>query len=155
MDFVTTHDLKTWPPYFQEVHIGRKNFEVRKNDRGFQQFDILNLREFVPDVYEGARAYFLASGYTRDDAEAEALRVAYTGRSCERMVGYVLYGGDPAVVGMEAAHSGIAAGYVVLSLVSTPHDAAAKRAEWEAKQPAKPPLKSVRGPGYVNEEERV
>jgi hypothetical protein len=140
------HELKTWPPYFQEVYQGRKNFEVRLNDRGFQPMDILRLKEFRPDVYETERAKFLAQGVTRDHASEEAAKAAYTGRSCERMIGYILHGGDPAVVGMEAAHSGIQPGYVVLSLVSTPNDMAEKRAAWEASRPPRPPLVDVRGP---------
>lgn len=40
------HDLKTWPEYFQPVIGGRKGFEVRVNDRGFQCGDYLLLREY-------------------------------------------------------------------------------------------------------------
>ena len=131
-------ELKTWPPYFQEIHHGRKNFEVRKNDRGFLQFDILKLREFDPARYERKYNQLLSDGYSRAESEEIAEDSAYTGRECERMVGYVLYGGDPAIVGMEAAHSGISPRYVVLSLVSTPRDAARKRAAYEASLPPRP-----------------
>lgn len=50
-----THVLKTWPEYFQEVHIGRKNFEVRVNDRDYKVRDTIVLREWNPEkeVYTG------------------------------------------------------------------------------------------------------
>ena len=31
-----THKLKTWPSYFQRVWTGEKTFEVRLDDRGYQ-----------------------------------------------------------------------------------------------------------------------
>jgi hypothetical protein len=43
-----THELKTWPKYFQLVWRRRKLFEHRKNDRGFMQGDFLILREWMP-----------------------------------------------------------------------------------------------------------
>lgn len=43
------HPLKTWPKFFREVASGTKNFEIRKNDRGFKVGDYLNLREYNPD----------------------------------------------------------------------------------------------------------
>lgn len=43
-----THTLKTWPEFFDAVYDGRKTFEVRKNDRGFQTGDRLILEKFDP-----------------------------------------------------------------------------------------------------------
>jgi Domain of unknown function (DUF3850) len=43
------HELKIWPSYFHDVCIGLKTFEYRKNDRNFQEGDILLLREFDPN----------------------------------------------------------------------------------------------------------
>ena len=37
------HTLKTSMPYFEAVKSGDKNFEVRRDDRGFQKGDILEL----------------------------------------------------------------------------------------------------------------
>ena len=51
------HDLKTWPEYFQKVWSGRKNAELRVNDRNFDLFDTVTLREFDPTTneYSGRR----------------------------------------------------------------------------------------------------
>lgn len=47
------HILKCGNPYFQEMWIGLKNFEIRKNDRDFQNEDILWLREMRDFKYTG------------------------------------------------------------------------------------------------------
>jgi len=43
------HRLKTVDPYFTDVAVGRKTFEVRKNDRGFRVGDVLVLEEWHPE----------------------------------------------------------------------------------------------------------
>jgi len=52
-----THNLKTWPKFFEMVRSGRKTFELRVNDRNFQVGDILDLHEWVPETetYTGRR----------------------------------------------------------------------------------------------------
>lgn len=62
----TVHDLKTWASYFHAVLDGRKNFEIRRDDRDFKAGDTLLLRE-------------------TDYASGE-----YTGRSVERKISYIL-----------------------------------------------------------------
>lgn len=42
------HELKTEPPYFQDVLDGKKSFDVRLADRDFRKGDTLCLREFIP-----------------------------------------------------------------------------------------------------------
>ena len=42
------HYLKTLTHFYQDVESGKKNFEVRFNDRNFQIYDILHLQEFIP-----------------------------------------------------------------------------------------------------------
>ena len=64
------HELKTWKEYFEEVFMGRKTFEVRKNDRNFQKGDILILKEWDNEKQE------------------------YTGRQMARAVSYILTGGQ-------------------------------------------------------------
>jgi ASC-1-like (ASCH) protein len=46
------HRLKTWPEYFEAVLSGKKTFEIRKNDRGFQVNDLLLLQEYNPKTEE-------------------------------------------------------------------------------------------------------
>lgn len=40
------HQLKTIQPYFDLIVEGKKNFEIRKNDRDFATKDILILSEY-------------------------------------------------------------------------------------------------------------
>ena len=61
-----THELKTWPEYFESILTGEKTFEIRKNDRDFKRGDILILREWSPETEQ------------------------YTGRYIHRVVTYIL-----------------------------------------------------------------
>lgn len=36
---MATHELKTWDTYWRALAEGRKTFELRQNDRGFQTGD--------------------------------------------------------------------------------------------------------------------
>lgn len=42
------HELKCWIPWFEFIRCGRKRFELRFNDRGYQVGDLLRLREYDP-----------------------------------------------------------------------------------------------------------
>lgn len=64
------HDLKTWPPFYQDIVSGIKSFELRKDDRDFEIGDVLLLRE-----------------YDNDQSK-------YTGRSMTRVILYKLSGGQ-------------------------------------------------------------
>lgn len=44
------HRLKTWPEYYQAVAIGKKTFQLRKNDRDYEVEDILILQEYDPET---------------------------------------------------------------------------------------------------------
>lgn len=61
-----THELKILPKYFDAVNCGLKNFEIRINDRNYQEDDELILKEWE--------------------------RGKYTGRECRRWVGYIYHG---------------------------------------------------------------
>jgi len=67
---MNVHKLKTWPKYFEQVLVGIKNFEVRKNDRDFKIGDKLHLMEWCPDKKE------------------------FTGRSCQKEVNCIVHGGQ-------------------------------------------------------------
>lgn len=69
-----THDLKTWPSFYEALLTGEKTFEIRLNDRDFAVGDVLILHEFQP-----------GKGPT-DGA-------GYTGRKMLRLVSYVMPGG--------------------------------------------------------------
>ncbi|MGE4400671.1 MAG: DUF3850 domain-containing protein [Desulfobulbus sp.] len=45
---MTLHSLKTWPEHFELSRTGKKFFEIRKNDRGFEVGDYLALKEWSP-----------------------------------------------------------------------------------------------------------
>ena len=49
-----THELKILPAYFQPVMHETKNFELRKDDRGYAVGDELKLCEFDGEQYTGA-----------------------------------------------------------------------------------------------------
>lgn len=61
------HELKILPVYFQAVRERRKLFEVRLNDRHFQEGDTVSLREYDGQAYTGnrlsARIGYVLSGY--------------------------------------------------------------------------------------------
>ena len=61
------HRLKTWPSYWEEVVNGVKDFELRKDDRGFREGDILILAEYYP------------------------ITKKFTGRETRRKIKYILY----------------------------------------------------------------
>jgi len=71
------HKLKIWPASFVAIMDGRKTFEVRKDDRIFNEGDWLELQEYEPELR------------------------AYTGRTTTRAVIYILRG--PAF-GIEAGY---------------------------------------------------
>lgn len=60
------HELKTWKEFFWNIETGKKNFEVRKNDRDFHNGDVLHLKEIDKHTKE------------------------YTGKSCLREITYIL-----------------------------------------------------------------
>ena len=67
------HELKIWPQYYSRVADGSKTFEIRENDRGFQQGDSVLLREFDPAPINPTTKS--SKGYT--DSQALEFKVGY------------------------------------------------------------------------------
>lgn len=65
------HELRIWPQYFARVADGSKTFEIRKNDRGFQLGDEVQLNEWDPEL-----------------TFVEEIK-RYTGKSLSFKIGYV------------------------------------------------------------------
>ncbi len=42
------HKLKCWPEYFEKLSNNEKQFEIRRDDRGFKVGDVLLLCEWLP-----------------------------------------------------------------------------------------------------------
>ncbi len=83
------HELKTLAPYWDAIERGEKNFEARRDDRGFQKGDILLLHRMKPNA---------PAAYDHwPNEERKTLR---------RKITYILTGGQ----------LGIEPGFVVMSL---------------------------------------
>lgn len=65
-----THELKVWTEFWDDLDMGIKTFEVRKNDRDFKVGDTLVLKRYDP------------------------IKQEYTGRSTIRRIAYILHGGQ-------------------------------------------------------------
>jgi len=74
------HEVKIAPKYFEAVQNGTKNFELRKDDRGYLVGDIFILKEYVNGSYSGKEL---------------ALKIRYILRDCPEyglMEGYCIIG---------------------------------------------------------------
>lgn len=63
------HELKTWPDFFQAIVDGKKTAELRFDDRGFQVYHLLWLREWdqVEERYTGREASAIITHILRGD----------------------------------------------------------------------------------------
>ena len=86
---MTTHELKSWPEFFEPVLSGKKTFELRKDDRRYAVGDVLWLREWEPNTAK------------------------YSGRDVRKRVTYVLQGIG---TGGIPPYHGLLRGYSILSL---------------------------------------
>ena len=85
------HELKCWPPHFEEIASGRKVVDLRPvKDRDFRVGDVLIQREWDPAVWSA----------TQGQGDP------YTGKVCVCTVTHVLTGGQ----------FGLQDGYAALSL---------------------------------------
>lgn len=60
---VKIHELKIHPLYFKDVMLGIKKFEIRLNDRNYQERDNLILKEWNPETnqYTGRQTVRIVS----------------------------------------------------------------------------------------------
>lgn len=94
--------LKLIDPYFGQVQRGEKNFEVRRDDRGFQKGDVLILcRYSKQDSLVRREGYSDANG-----AVVSSYPTSPEVAKVRRRIAYILTGGQ----------YGIEPGYVVLGL---------------------------------------
>ena len=91
------HELKCWPPYWEEIFTGTKTFDVRKDDRHYRVGDTLTLRE-----WNQSRSHIRGDGCSQVGD--------YTGRVASVCVVYKLDGGQ----------YGIEPGYCVLGIRVVP-----------------------------------
>ena len=84
------HELKSWPDFFTPLFDGKKNFELRLDDRHYKVGDVLLLREY-------------------DDRTGK-----YTGREIKRIVTYKLDGAGHQ--GVIQPLQGLISNYCILSL---------------------------------------
>jgi ASC-1-like (ASCH) protein len=89
-----THFLKTWPPSFELIRVGRKTHEIRScDDRKFTEGDDVVLMEWDPARYE-AMMEALKTDPDQVKVEKEATRLAFTGNNMLRKVGAVSVAGS-------------------------------------------------------------
>lgn len=86
------HVLNTLPHYYDAVASGAKTFEIRRNDRGFQTGDVIELVRMRNETDRNAKSF---------DRSRIRKRITY------------MFAGDPAL-GLDLG--GIRGGYVVLGL---------------------------------------
>lgn len=61
------HELKIAPKYFEAVISDKKKFEVRKDDRNYQENDVLLLKEYDNNAYTGREYAVLVTYILRDE----------------------------------------------------------------------------------------
>lgn len=77
-----THNLKTWPEYFEAINAGLKDFEIRYNDREYNIGDTVICEEYDNDKkeYTGRRLHFTIkykACWSDDVIMGTALKVGY------------------------------------------------------------------------------
>ena len=65
------------PQYFEAVKSGHKKFELRKDDRNYQVWDLITLREFDGNKYTGREIKNLPIKYILRDCPEYGLSEGY------------------------------------------------------------------------------
>lgn len=75
------HELKIAPQYFSPLVDGKKTFEIRKNDRGYEVGDMLHLKEFKEGLYTGkttlVEVTYITDAYQKDGYIVMAIKEAH------------------------------------------------------------------------------
>jgi hypothetical protein len=75
---MTTHHLKVWSEYMDDLINGSKTFELRFNDRNFQVGDLLHLREFDRDQAQYLKRELLVKiSYILDGSAFDAIKKGF------------------------------------------------------------------------------
>jgi len=88
------HELETWAPYWDAISRGEKNFELRRDDRGFQKGDTLVLIRMKQSTSASGPSWIEDRDYNNGQ------------RTLSRKITYILTGGQ----------FGLEPGYVVMGL---------------------------------------
>lgn len=86
---MTTHKLKCLPEFFRALLAGIKPFEVRRDDRGFQRGDHLQLEEWEPAHHEPTRPTPMVPAPMM---ATQRIPARYTGRTALFRVTYIFRG---------------------------------------------------------------
>ncbi|NBW10818.1 MAG: DUF3850 domain-containing protein [Caulobacteraceae bacterium] len=87
-----THKLATWPQYWDAVHRGEKTFEVRRDDRGFQRGDILELQRCERTRFGTFEVEMDFNGYHPKHVIRKEITYILTGGQFGIEPGYVVMG---------------------------------------------------------------
>lgn len=92
---MAVHELKILPEFIQPQIEGKKNFEIRKNDRNYQVGDTLVLKEYDPKTNNFTGINMLAEvTYITDYMQKDGYVVLGTKRFKLRIVDNQNIGGD-------------------------------------------------------------
>lgn len=87
------HELKTINPHFTNVWDGKKDFEIRKNDRDFKIGDLLWLREYTSCYDEENDCLISGGGYSGREILADVNNILITENTFEGLsLGYIAMG---------------------------------------------------------------
>ena len=75
LDYLTKHELKIQPKFYQEIQNRNKSFEIRQNDRDFKKGDIFKLREFNNEEFTNTPPLFGKITYISDHEQKEGFVV--------------------------------------------------------------------------------
>lgn len=76
-DRIEVHELKCLPEYYEAALLGKKSFELRKDDRKFKVGDLVLLREYDNGYYTGRTLGYRTIVYILRNCEEHGLKEGY------------------------------------------------------------------------------